>query len=261
MKRLYYLILIWVSLVNFPSLADPGEDVAEQVENFLDRTSQKYSKGSPAYYAREALAQALLAYREGNYGIGAVVVLVYQGQVYEFRGRNAMVTGLGLMDHAEARALQDALAYREWILRNRPSPDDEKRRRSRIVQPSDIYAVEFNKHTRSLQEGIYVYGTLEPCPMCMSMIINASGTRASVSSFLDGELIEHHDGKVSNGAALAIGDKFNYCPLVWQGIALSKGLTFTLLEGNTADIEELRRLSGDIFLSTRVEIDRALGQR
>ena len=69
-----------------------------QVALYLARTAGTYLPGQPEYYARLALEQALLAHREGNYGIGAVAVVVRGDEIREFPNRNAMFTGTGVVD-------------------------------------------------------------------------------------------------------------------------------------------------------------------
>jgi tRNA(Arg) A34 adenosine deaminase TadA len=80
-------------------------DITERVRSYLAVTERKYFPGQDEYYARVALAQALRAFEEGNYGIGAVAIVVSDDHVQEFCERNAMITGVGVVDHAETRAL------------------------------------------------------------------------------------------------------------------------------------------------------------
>src|SRR5207247_5275569 len=99
--------------------------------------------GTDEQYARLALAQALLASREGNYGIGAVAVLVRDRIVREYHARSAMLTGVGVVDHAETRAL--------LALRGGEPPTSHYR---------------LSGTASAAAERLSVYGTLEPCPLC-----------------------------------------------------------------------------------------------
>ena len=209
-------------------------DIASRVRAYLLETKDKYFPGQDEYYARLALAQAVKAYEEGNYGIGAVAVVVSNDRVREFRARNAMVTGLGVVDHAETRAL----------LRMKGGK-----------RPDVVYPRRVSELTAELPEGVSMYGTLEPCPMCTVTLTNVGATR-SISTVLDGHLVETDDGfQISSGGAATIGKKGKLQPRVWQDPQRKQGLEFTLL--STAD-KDLRELSSLIFLETRDEIDQRL---
>lgn len=210
--------------------------VAELVRDYLDKTKNTYEVGHPNYFARLALDEALQAYLEGNYGIGAVAVVVDEHEVKEYRARNRMITGQGIIDHAEIRAILRYAAA---------SPPDTQ------------VARDHNAHTRALPPGLSVYGSLEPCPMCTTAIINAGATM-SISTVADGVLIRRGEYLISDGGANAIGDKAHVQPLVWQEVVARRGAVFQLLE--TED-NELRALSESIFLDTREEIDKLLADR
>jgi tRNA(Arg) A34 adenosine deaminase TadA len=206
------------------------------VERYLAESAGRYEVGQDEYYARDALEQALMAHREGNYGIGAVAVVVEDGEVREFPNRNAMFTGTGLVDHAETRALLD--------IRNG-------------VEPTRTYARTTNQWTVRLPEGVSVYGSLEPCPMCTCVLTNG-GVRRSVSTVLDGELKEEGGWRFSAGAANAIGEKGRLQPQVWRWIQGEIGITFELLD--TPDTE-LVTFTTRIFEDYREEVDRRLAER
>ncbi len=210
--------------------------VADAVRRYLDRTRDAYEPGDPVYYARVALNEALEAFLEDNYGIGAVAVVADESTIREFRGRNAMVSGLGVVDHAETRAL----------LKYMSGSDADA-----------VYPRELNAYTRRVPTGLSVYGTLEPCPMCTVTLTNVGAVR-SVSTVLDGRLIRKNGVLISDGGASSIGRKAKLQPQVWQGIQERQGLAFSLLE--TADTE-LTSLSADLFLKTREQIDRRLAQK
>ncbi len=198
-------------------------------------TLRKYFPGQDEYYARVALAQALRAFEEGNYGIGAVAIVVSDDHVQEFRERNAMITGVGVVDHAETRALL----------------------RIGKTQPDATYPRDLNALTNKLPEGVSMYGTVEPCPMCVTTLTNV-GAKRSVSTVLDGDLIETAEGfYISSGSASAIGQKAKLQPLLWQRIQNLQVLRFTLLETND---EELKLLSAQIYIETREFIDQELAK-
>lgn len=157
--------------------------IQERVKQYLQDSENTYQTGQQEYYARIALDQALKAFEEKNYGIGAVAVMVTESTVEEYHSRNAMITGLGVVDHAETRALLK--------LKGR--------------EPSDkTYPRNLNKWTSGLPLGISVFGTLEPCPMCTCTLTNV-GAKLSVSTVRDGDLIITAEGyKISNGAANVI---------------------------------------------------------
>jgi tRNA(Arg) A34 adenosine deaminase TadA len=224
--------------------------IQDQVKIYLLETEGKYQVGQHEYYAWIALSQALKAFEENNYGIGAVAIQVTEKDIFEYRERNAMVTGLGVVDHAETRALLKLKSGK---------------------QPDYKYPRDMNNWTKSLPKGISVFGTLEPCPMCSCTLTNV-GAMLSVSTVRDGNLIVTEQGyKISDGAANVIVykepnvsqeevimDKFKIQPQIWQWIQTAHKLKFEILE--TTD-QELKELSMKIFTETREQIDRQLAER
>jgi tRNA(Arg) A34 adenosine deaminase TadA len=206
----------------------PREAVEAKVEAYLASSECASSPGSDEYYARIALAEALAASREGNYGIGAVGVEVgdHGGDsvVREFRARSAMVTGLGVVDHAETRVLLDRRSGRP---------------------PSATYPLDPSWPLAAPPSGLSVYGTLEPCPMCVCALTNAGAAR-SVSTCRD------------DGAAAVLAEKYTLQPRTWRMIQRGLGLRFELLA--TTD-DELRSLSWEIFAVTADAIDAYLARR
>lgn len=205
-------------------------DIEVRVGNYLEATRERYRPGDDEYYARLALEQALLASREGNYGIGAVGVEVSGGLAREYHDRSAMVTGLGVVDHAETRAL--------LRMKSGEAPDR--------VTPANF-----------MEPGISVFGTLEPCPMCVCVLTNAGASR-SVSAVLDGDLVLEDGVLTSDGSAMAIGRKALLQPRVWREIQNKQCLQFELLA--TPD-EELPQLSRDVFMVGRDAIDDHVARR
>ena len=145
----------------------------------------KLGNGALDYFARICLEVALTAHREGNYGIGAVAVHFKGGRVREYRGGNRVVADSGIIDHAETRALLR-------ITRNE-TPDAE-------------YSFDFGP-----SDGLWVFGTLEPCPMCASVMTNAGATR-SISTIGDGRLHDEDSYRFSDGAADVIGKSSTLSP-------------------------------------------------
>ena len=229
--------------------------IAVQVEKYLSERKPVVQRGTEEYYALGALDQALKAFNEGNYGIGSVVLLKWRGKVYEFQDRNAMVTGYGLRDHAEARALDRAVVLHSR-LKGRTIAEAERARVMNRIDADSSYDADTD-YLRGLADGLHVYGTLEPCPMCMLMMINVA-VKTSVSLAKDGELEELPDRVCrSDGAAMATDEKFKYAPKVWQQIRDVQGLKFTLYEGDRL----LRELGLRIFSETRERIDQMLAQQ
>lgn len=258
-RSICFLTIFSLSTVLFsedpkPDTATPNPSaVAAEVERYLAEIGPQLKRGEELYYAAEALREALLAFKEKNYGIGSITILKWKGMIYEFRGRNAMVSGYGLRDHAEARALERAVAHfaklRGKIVKEVEDEDLDD------VKPDADYAVQ-TPYCKSLPDGLHVYGTLEPCPMCMVMMLNA-GVKRSISLAKDGELQPLNGRIVSNGAALATDDKFTGAPAVWQYIRNRQRLHFELYYGDS----RLADLGLRIFLETRQEIDDWLAQQ
>lgn len=222
-----------------------GAAVVDEVRAYLQSSASRYAIGTDKYYARRALQAALQAFEKGNYGIGAVAVVQDGDRLAEYLGENNMVKGDGVVDHAETRALLRIAAGEE------PDATFETE-----LGPLDTF-------------GIAVFGTLEPCPMSATTISN-SGVNVSVSTALDGDLTvetvqsqQSHravrrDYLVSSGAANVIGDKVYIQPAIWRRIQQERGLRFELLVDDDPD---LTRLSSELFLSTREQIDHALATK
>lgn len=201
------------------------EDVYRTAREYLAATASRYEPGQDEYYARVALEQALVAGAAGNFGIGAVAVVRTGPTVAEYRAGNALFTAAGVSDHAEVRALT------KW--RTGQPPDDR-------------YAAKSSEDLRSLVEGVHVFGTVEPCPMCVCALTHVGAAR-SVSTVLDGELVIEHGHEVSDGAACAIGAKHELQPRRWRQIQAEQGLTFTLL---LTDDRELQQVSEQVWKAT-----------
>lgn len=148
------------------------KDIKANVEAYLKTSEGKYERGQEEYYARQALAQALDAYLGGNYAVGAIILYVTDTKVYEFAARNAMFKGTGVADHAEARGLMAARTYaiaHGLIMGREIDPWIDVGHLPRPV----IYDRDANAWTQRLVEGLHSYCTLEPCPMCLCMLLNS----------------------------------------------------------------------------------------
>lgn len=213
--------------------------IEQEVSKYLKQTESKFQLGSDEFYARKALSLALISLREGNYGIGAVLLQVTPNSIKEFFGRNKLITGTDeerIIGHAETMA---AVSY------------------SKKQTPNKSYGREINTQTVNLPEGLICYGTLEPCPMCAVVLTNL-GLIKSISTVLDGELISENGMKFSDGAATVIGEKHKIQPKIWQIIQAARGLTFSQLETKDKDLVSL---SKRVFTETREEIDKSLSER
>jgi len=213
--------------------------INKEVAQYLRSTESKFLVGSDEFYGRKALSLALISFQEGNYGIGSVLLQVTPQVINEFHGRNRLITGTPeekVLGHAETMAVVRSL---------------------KKSQPDESYPRNTTKQSSQLPEGVICYGTLEPCPMCAVVLTNLGAIR-SISTVLDGDLIDKDGYRISGGAANAIGEKNKIQPFIWQIIQAARGLSFVQLETNDQD---LISLSGRIFTETREEIDRKLSKR
>jgi tRNA(Arg) A34 adenosine deaminase TadA len=210
-------------------MAEPR--IVDEVSEYLEGSVDKFARGSDEYYARKCLEAALTAYRSKNYGIGAVAVVYEHNTAREWSAGNCMVSGTGVVDHAETRAL--------LRIANEEDPDA-------------TYQLE-----SAPPHGLSVFGTLEPCPMCTCVMTNAGATR-SLSTVEDGRLVQTSGFFQSDGAANVLGNKRKTQPAIWQTIQQARALTFELL--STTDTE-LQSLSRRIFEETRTTIDKNLSDR
>ena len=88
-------------------------------------------------YMQEAYQEAIKAGLEGEIPVGAVIV--YEGQIIA-RGRNRKEQKHDITSHAEIEAIKEA---------------------GRLLQRTNLH-------------GCILYCTLEPCPMCLSAIIQSN---------------------------------------------------------------------------------------
>jgi tRNA(Arg) A34 adenosine deaminase TadA len=208
-----------------------------KAERYLSDSAGRYPTGTAEYYARLALAEALAAAGRGNFGIGAVAVVVDGDTVREYRSPNAMFTGVGAIDHAEIRA----------VLRAKHGSE-----------PDAVYPRDLNDATRSLPDGLSLFSSVEPCPMCASVLTNV-GARSCISTTADGEPVKSGTAVTgSTGAATVIGEKRQLQPEIWQSLQDDLGLNFLLLE--TED-QELRDLSLAMRELGRNHLDRSIASR
>jgi tRNA(Arg) A34 adenosine deaminase TadA len=222
-------------------MTDNGEERADQsevvqaVRAYLERTRSAFQEGQDAYYARGALQQAMIAHLEGNYGIGAVAVVVGETDVAEYPARNAMVTGEGILDHAETRAV---LAVR------------------RGDSFSSVTPRAASRYTQAMERGVTVFGTIEPCPMCVAVMTNG-GVRRSVSTVQDGDLVTVDGLTSSDGGSTVLGEKWRSQPWYWRDLQERVGIRFELAEVDP----ELRELSAALFLRTAAGTTERLANR
>lgn len=214
-------------------------DIAARVQGYLDRTENTFQPGSDLYYARKALVVALTSYRHGNFGIGAVAVVRSGSTADLFYGENGMAKPNAIIEHAEIRALL-RIAVGE-------KPDHT----IELPKPSQ------STDTTYCDIETTVYGTIEPCPMCVCAMTNA-GVRRSVSTCIDGTLESQGDYLVSTGAANVLADKYETQPQVWKDIQQIRGLRFELLAPTN---QELRDLSWKIMIASRAKVDQVLATR
>lgn len=174
-----------------------------------------------------------MASRQGNYGIGAVAVVTDGHMVEEFPAGSAMASGMGVVDHAETRAL---------LAVGSASPPAAE-----YSLPADMACP---------PPGLTVYGTLEPCPLCVCAMTNAGVVR-SVSAVLDGRLVEEGGWVTTDGSAHAIGAKSVLQPRVWREIQRNRSMSFELL----AHDPDLAELSWEIFAASRQNVDDLISNR
>ena len=127
---------------------------ARRIRAYLEASVGRYVPGQSEHYARVSLALALRAFGRGNMGVGAVAVEVDQDEVREYWGEGAMQSGLGVVDHAEIRAL---LACRSG------------------GEADATYPRNANLYLAALPLGTSLYASLEPCPMCVRHDLNGRG--------------------------------------------------------------------------------------
>lgn len=214
--------------------APKNQTIDNEVEEFLSQNRNKVSRGSLNYFLMQALDEGLKAYRSGNYGIGSTAIIKRDGKIYVFKDRNAMVTGRGVHDHAEARAIFKAKRFELERLDQKSLSDDESRS-FQVFEPDEIFDASINSYTQELDDGLHVFGTLEPCLMCMCIACRA-GAKTSVSISEDGEATPVLNGKISDGGGYVLGDKIKFIPKVCEYIIQKLGLTFNLLNAKDREL-------------------------
>jgi tRNA(Arg) A34 adenosine deaminase TadA len=117
--------------------------IIQKVEKFL-RTYQPQKKYADDVYAKEAVFQAFLGFKEGGYGIGAVLV-DSKGNII-FKDHNSQIQKHRSDLHAEMTLLTD---FEE-------SPISQQFMNLYVYKP-----------------GLVVYSSAEPCPMCFIRLASA----------------------------------------------------------------------------------------
>lgn len=196
-------------------------NVIDRVRDFTERASKEFVLGSPEYFLNLALKEAVAAVRGGNYGVGAVVLLKKGEIVHVFKAQNGMITGPGIMDHAETRGLVEAASFNDHWFNHQQSQGDVPKSNFHLSSHDHPYL-------DSLTEGLHVIGTLEPCPMCMSYAIEANiGT--SISGCLDGGTEKQHV-EMPTGTGMGAMSKWGILPLVMARILKSQGVNWSSIE-------------------------------
>lgn len=146
-------IILAIVLISFgfPSLATAGADRAQQIDKIEVRVQRL--QADPAYrddvYGLIVVKQALASIKEGSGGIGACLVDETTGKVIA-RGRNRQYKPYFRSDlHAEMDLLT---RYEDWLRK-------KGGRESKI----DLRAC----------KNLVLVSSVEPCPMCLTRIINA----------------------------------------------------------------------------------------
>ncbi len=218
---------------------------SEQPINFVMEVAAMKVEAAP-YSAQEYLGwaneQALLANKEGNYGVGAVYVLRNQGREFVIGGRNGIISRKDTHLHAE----QDAIDAIESLARNED------------VYKDRVLSVRSAPHNR---EERAIYTSLEPCPMCTARIL----THKVDTVFI---------GTPDDYAGTMLDGRQDGLPALWQGMRNGdfhapgeeskplQVLTPTPDPNSLNHIpEKYKNLGAEIFSSTRVLIDEKMGGR
>ena len=162
---------------------DIANDTYTKVNHYLRSTEHKYQRGQDGYYLRRALKGALDSAREGNFGVGGVVLIVGEDHVLEFQSRNLMITGdpvMKIIGHAETGGLATIMK----MLEDKHGKNILNKVKTRLRKGKEwsgefgalgisAYSRNHNEDTATLRPGTHVFTTLEPCPMCTSVILNS----------------------------------------------------------------------------------------
>ncbi len=154
--RSFLLVSITISvLLHFPMRGESRKNISKPDPNEIERRIKAYvpDKQYPDdAFVLVAVREALAGLRENNGGVGACLVEEATGKIVE-RGRNRQFVPYFRSDlHAEMDLLN---RYEERVKARRsdnPSAPPEKQRKV---------------------EGLVLYTSMEPCPMCLSRIINS----------------------------------------------------------------------------------------
>lgn len=219
-----------------PSL-EAGQSITESLKAWFARDPKGFQEtteklpgfDSDAALVALALDRGIDALKKGNYGIGAIGVMVKDGYEYVVSGQNEVRTKSSSIAHAE----QTVIETLETIARTEVS-DLSEEFTNRVL---------FMRRVNKPDE-IKLVTSLEPCLMCTGRIIG--------SGLFEDVKIAAEDA----GGGLMAGGREKNIPVVFQMIAEKQNLQVAM-----ADIpESIRSYPEKVFESTREEIDAVLAE-
>jgi tRNA(Arg) A34 adenosine deaminase TadA len=220
-------------------LGDDAKRSLGEVQKYLDESQARFEVGSQPYFGRLALEYAGSALLKGNYPIGAVAVVREGDQVAAFRGENSLFSGneaLGTLNDSLRRITQ-AVGHAEMVALMTSLAD---------LPPEQTLSVREHSPLADLREGLTMFGTLEPCPMCATAMTADRRVADSVSNALDplgAYVIDPQRRAVQQ-------------PQVQTWIQEARNLRFRLLDSDP----RLTELSGRVFDACRQDLDARIAQ-
>jgi len=225
--------------MNFSSRA---RESVEMARSYLNLTEGRYEPGDDRFFGRLALQSAVRALFSGNYPIGAVAVVREGDIVRVYSGENSLVSGDKELESIYGpflKALTQSFGHAEMTALMRSLCEQ--------ITPDLIVSAWDNEKLATLPEGLTMFGTLEPCPMCTTAMTADRRTVRSVSNAADplGAYVINEEERQAHQ------------PKVQTWIQDKRGLKFEQLQGD----QELATLSSEIFHATREDLDRFLATK
>lgn len=224
--------------------ADTSSAIGREARDLLRRASPTVRPGSRKEYLCALLANAVTALDRGDYAIAAVAAVRHQGLEIISVDANSLFSASDPRGHAEANAVSRLLGLTHAAPRNAASS----------VRPwpglDTLGEIANGIYVRPLPEleddsPSILYTSLEPCPMCTVVTLNAGIRRVWVA------------GRDDDAGSLA-ADGVHDMPPLWSAIQRAQGMDVDYFDPEAetdSDVHSIVALARQLFAASRARLD------